>query len=79
MSYLGSNPALLAVVGERLEEDWSPEQIAVRLKRVHSDAASMRVLHETIYRTIGPGVVMPYDVPRQQTTSPESELSRLST
>ncbi len=27
----------------------------------------------------GPGVVMPYDGPRQQTTSPLSELSRLST
>jgi IS30 family transposase len=51
-SRLSSNPALLAVVRERLEEDWSPEQIAVRLKRVHPDAASMRVSHETIYRTI---------------------------
>ncbi len=51
-SRLSSNPTLLAVVRERLEEDWSPEQIAVRLKRVHPDAASMRVSHETIYRTI---------------------------
>jgi IS30 family transposase len=40
------------VVQERLEEDWSPEQIAVWLKRTYTGEPSMRVSHETIYRTL---------------------------
>ena len=32
-----------------------------------------------LHKPAGPGVVMPYDRPRQQTTSALSELSRLST
>ena len=47
-----SSPALLKAVRERLEEDWSPQQIAVWLKRAHADDVSLRVSHEAIYRTI---------------------------
>jgi transposase, IS30 family len=36
------------VVQERLEEDWSPEQIAVWLKRTYAGEPSMRVSHKTI-------------------------------
>lgn len=48
---LALNPRLLAVVRVRLEQDWSPEQIAVWLKREHADDPAMRVSHETIYRS----------------------------
>ena len=39
-------------VAERLRRDWSPRQIAVGLKRTFPDDESMRVSHETIYRTL---------------------------
>jgi IS30 family transposase len=51
-SRLASCPELRRLVRERLEQDWSPEQIAVWLKREHPKDASMRVSHETIYRSI---------------------------
>ncbi|MGH2584940.1 MAG: IS30 family transposase [Dehalococcoidia bacterium] len=52
VSRLASNPELLRLVRERLELDWSPEQIAQWLKHVHADVPELRVSHETIYRTI---------------------------
>jgi IS30 family transposase len=52
-------PAKLAVNGElrafvqgKLEENWSPEQISVALRREFPDDAEMRVSHETIYQSI---------------------------
>jgi IS30 family transposase len=49
---LASNPALAAVVEEKLTCRWSPEQIAGWLARTHADDDEMRVSHETIYRTL---------------------------
>jgi IS30 family transposase len=34
-----------------LEKEWSPQQIAAKLARLHPDDADMRVAHETIYKT----------------------------
>jgi len=51
-SRLASNPALLADVRGRLEEDWSPEQIAAWLRREHLTDPTRWVSHETNYRTI---------------------------
>ncbi|MFC7432884.1 MULTISPECIES: IS30 family transposase [unclassified Agrococcus] len=52
MSRLGSHPELLQVVRERLESDWSPEQIAHWLRREHPQDHRLRISHETIYRSI---------------------------
>jgi IS30 family transposase len=43
---------LRAVVTEKLELDWSPEQIAGWLKVTFAGKESMQVSHETIYRTL---------------------------
>ena len=40
---------LLRVVITDLKADWSPEQIAGRLKHMHPDEPNLRVSHETIY------------------------------
>lgn len=48
---LGSAPVLLAAVRSKLELDWSPEQIAVWLRRQHPTEPSLWVSHETIYRS----------------------------
>lgn len=52
-------PCLLAVhrrlceyVAERLQRRWSPEQISKRLQEEYPNDPSMRVSHETIYRTL---------------------------
>jgi IS30 family transposase len=37
---------------ERLQRDWSPRQIAIGLERTFPHDLSMRVSHETIYRTL---------------------------
>jgi IS30 family transposase len=42
-------PELRAIVGEKLAEDWSPEQIARWLRRTFPDRPEMHVSHETIY------------------------------
>jgi transposase, IS30 family len=44
-------------VGRRLQEGWSPQQIAARLKRDYAGDMSKRISHETIYAAI-------YIVPR---------------
>ena len=46
------HPALAQRVASRLEESWSPEQIAGWLKRTYPDDESLQVSHETIYRSL---------------------------
>ncbi len=41
-----------AVVTEMLEEHWSPQQVARRLKREYPDEPEMWVSHETIYQSL---------------------------
>jgi transposase, IS30 family len=45
-------PRLVAAVVEGLEELWSPEEIARRLRVDHPDDPMMRVSHETIYKSL---------------------------
>ena len=52
MSKLAANVELASVVAAKLDDDWSPQQIAKWLRRQHSGAAAMRVSHESIYRDV---------------------------
>lgn len=47
-----SNPQLVHYVQDKLLEDWSPEEIAGRLRVDYPDNQRMRISHETIYRWI---------------------------
>ena len=49
---LARRPRLCDWVAEHLRLDWSPRQIAVGLERSFPDDDSMRVSHETIYRSL---------------------------
>ena len=49
---LARNPVLSDLVAAKLQEDWSPEQIAGWLKLEFPDDETMRVSHETIYLTL---------------------------
>src|SRR3990170_679263 len=49
---LARHEPLRRVVVERLEQNWSPEQIAGWLKRTYPDDEAYRVSHETIYRSL---------------------------
>jgi len=49
---LATSPALQRIVASKLQGDWSPEQIAGWLKRAFPDQDTMRVSHETIYRSL---------------------------
>jgi len=49
---LATHPALQRIVAGKLVCDWSPEQIAGWLKREFPDQDTMRVSHETIYRSL---------------------------
>lgn len=49
---LARRPALRRRVERRLEENWSPRQIAVGLKQDFPDDPLMQVSHETIYRSL---------------------------
>ena len=49
---LSDNPQLRAAVARKLRLNWSPEQIAGWLKRVHPADEADRVSHETIYRSL---------------------------
>lgn len=49
---LATQPLLQQIVASKLMLDWSPEQIAGWLKREFPDQATMRVSHETIYRSL---------------------------
>ena len=43
---------LLEEVAKRLEQLWSPQEIAARLRLDHADDPEMRVSHETIYQSL---------------------------
>lgn len=45
-------PMLVEAIVAGLQERWSPEQIAKRLKRAHPDDPRMHVSHETIYKSL---------------------------
>jgi IS30 family transposase len=49
---LAQHPALCARVAEKLEADWSPQQIAGWLKRTYPTEPDMQVSHETIYLSL---------------------------
>ena len=49
---LGSNPQLRARVIADLEKLWSPQQISTRLGVEFGDDGTMRVSHETIYKSL---------------------------
>jgi len=51
-SKLARNPALRDLVAAKLEEDWSPAQIAGWLRIEFPQDQTMRVSHETIYLTL---------------------------
>jgi IS30 family transposase len=49
---LASNEPLRRVVAEKLQGNWSPQQIAGWLHEVHHNDRTMQVSHETIYRSL---------------------------
>jgi len=49
---LATSPTLQSIVASKLTLEWSPEQIAGWLKRAFPDQGTMRVSHETIYRSL---------------------------
>jgi transposase, IS30 family len=49
---LGANPALCRRVIDDLEHLWSPAQIAARLAADFGDDETMRISHETIYKSL---------------------------
>jgi transposase, IS30 family len=55
-SRLARDPALRAVVQDKLEQEWSPEQIAAHLREVYPDQPDWHLCHETIYQALYRGV-----------------------
>jgi IS30 family transposase len=51
-SKLAANPELRGVVADKLDDDWSPQQIAQWLRREFRGDATMRISHESIYRDL---------------------------
>jgi len=51
-SKLATDPVLRERVAAKLVEDWSPQQIAARLRLQHPDEPGLRVSHERIYRDL---------------------------
>lgn len=49
---LANNEPLRSVVAQRLQHDWSPQQIAGWLKVIHHNEPAMQISHETIYRSL---------------------------
>ncbi len=49
---LAINDRLRGLVAEKLKADWSPQQISGWLKREYPEDGTMRISHETIYRTL---------------------------
>jgi IS30 family transposase len=49
---LAENPALRAIVEEKLRNRWSPQQIDGWLKLTYPNSPEMQVSHESIYRTL---------------------------
>ena len=52
VSKLAANAQLASLVAAKLDDDWSPQQIAQWLRREHPRDANMRVSHESIYRDV---------------------------
>jgi IS30 family transposase len=52
VSKLAANTRLAGLVAAKLDDDWSPQQIAQWLRREHPGDADMRVSHESIYRDV---------------------------
>jgi IS30 family transposase len=50
--HLAKHPQLAKLVAQKLRLEWSPQQIAGWLAREYGDAKSMRVSHETIYKSL---------------------------
>lgn len=50
--HLARHPHLASLVAQKLRLDWSPQQIAGWLAREFGDDESMRVSHETIYKSL---------------------------
>ncbi len=46
------NVLLRAMVEDKLELKWSPQQIAGWLSRIYPDDEAMRISHETIYLSL---------------------------
>jgi IS30 family transposase len=51
-SRLARDPKLRAVVQEKLEEEWSPEQIAAHLRAEYPNRPDWHLCHETIYQAL---------------------------
>ncbi len=51
-SKLAADPVLRSLVEDKLEEWWSPQQVACWLRRTYSDNQEMWVSHETIYLSL---------------------------
>lgn len=49
---LSQHRRLQRIVAQRLQLDWSPEQIAGWLRRTYPEDANMQVSHETIYKSL---------------------------
>ncbi len=49
---LAENPALARIVAEKLQLEWSPDQIAGWLKSTYPDDENYQVSHETIYKSL---------------------------
>ena len=49
---LAKNPALALIVAQKLQLEWSPDQIAGWLKSTYPDDEHNQVSHETIYKTL---------------------------
>lgn len=49
---LASNEPLALLVAEKLQSNWSPQQISGWLQAVHDNDRTMQVSHETIYRSL---------------------------
>ena len=51
-SKLATHPDLRGVVADKLDDDWSPQQIAQWLRREFHGDAAMQISHESIYRDL---------------------------
>lgn len=49
---LANLPELCQLIAGYLKENWSPEQIAGRIKKMHPDNPELHISHETIYRSL---------------------------
>jgi IS30 family transposase len=49
---LAGSRTLARIVAEKLQQQWSPEQVAGWLKQTYPDDEDLQVSHETIYRTL---------------------------